>query len=79
MAFNKKNYFTKIIKIQEITTEQKFRHGLTYKEIYFQFIEPNYHISIRTYGTYLGVPAKRELKKLQEKENSNGNQLTFNF
>jgi hypothetical protein len=79
MAFNKKNYFKKIIKIQEITEEQKFRQGKTYKEIYFQFIEPNFHISIRTYRTYLGVPAKRDLKKLQEVENNNGNQLTFNF
>jgi hypothetical protein len=79
MAFNKKNYYKKIIEIQEITEEQKFRQGLTYKEIFYKFIEPKYHISIRTYGTYLGVPAKRELKKLQESEHKGGDQLTFNF
>ncbi len=79
MAFNKKNYYKKIIRIQEITSEYKFRHALTYRKIYFKFIEPQFHISFRTYETYLGVPAKRELKKLQEKESCNGDQLTFNF
>lgn len=79
MAFNKKNYYTKIIRIQEITAEMKFQQGLTYKEIFFQFIEPNFHISERTFRTYIGVPAKRELKKLQEIDKNKGNQLTFNF
>lgn len=79
MAYNKTNYYKKIIKIQEITEEYKFRQGFTYKEIFYKFIEPEFHICLRTYETYLGVPAKRELKKLQEIEDSNGNQLTFNF
>jgi len=79
MAYNKTNYYKKIVKIQEITEEYRFRQGLTYKEIFYSYIEPQFHISRRTFGTYLGIPAKRELKKLQEKENSNGNQLTFNF
>lgn len=78
MAYNKTNFYKKVIKIQDVTQEHKFQ-GLTYKEIYHKYIEAQFHISIRTYGTYLGIPAKRELKKIQEKEISNGNQLTFNF
>ncbi|MEE6129093.1 hypothetical protein V2E39_16960 [Chryseobacterium arthrosphaerae] len=79
MAYNKTNYYKRIVKIQEITMEYRFRHKLTYKEIFHDYIEPQFHISIRTYGTYLGIPAKRELKKLQDKEKNTGNQLTFNF
>lgn len=79
MAYNKTNYYKKIVKIQELTQEHKSSGRMTYKEIFHKYIEPNYHISIRTYGTYLGIPAKRELKKIQEKECCNGNQLTFNF
>ena len=79
MAYNKTNYYKKIIKIQEITAELKFRDGLTYKEIFNDHIEQQFHISRRTFTTYLGIPAKRELKKLQEKETKDGNQLTFNF
>ena len=66
MAYNKKNYYKTIIKIQEITQIQIHTFGLTYKEIYYQFIENQFMISKRTYNTYLGVPAKRELKKLEE-------------
>ena len=79
MAYNKKNYYQKIIRIQQITEEQKFVYGLTYKEIFYKYIEPQFHISFRTFETYIGVPAKRELKKLLEKEKTNGDQLTFNF
>lgn len=66
MAYNKLNYYKRIIKIQEITQEQYHHFGLSYKEIYHQFIEHQFHICKRTFHTYLGVPAKRELKKLQE-------------
>jgi len=70
MAFNKKNYYKKIIKIQEITKKELQNGILSQKEIFFQMIEPEFDISIRTFQTYLGVPAKRELKKLEELEKS---------
>ena len=78
MAFTKTNYYKRIIKIQEITQMQRHQFGLTYKEIFHKFIEEQFNISRRTYTTYLGVPAKRELKKLQKIDNPS-NQLTFNF
>lgn len=79
MAYNKLNYYKRIIKIQEIVQEQYHRFGLSYKEIYFRFIENQFNISKRTFHTYLGIPAKRELKKLQEVKKQQGEQLTFNF
>lgn len=65
MAYNKRNYYERIVKIQEITQKQMHQFGLTYKEIYYKFIENQFNISRRTFQTYLEVPAKRELKKLQ--------------
>ncbi len=79
MAYNKKNYYNTIIKIQDITQVQYHQFGLSYKEIYYKFIENQFNICKRTYHTYLGVPAKRELKKLEANEKGGGNQLTFNF
>lgn len=76
MAFNKKNYYRKIVKIQEITQLQYHTFGLSYKEIYYKFIESQFNISKRTYHTYLGVPAKRELKKLEAGEKVIRNQQT---
>lgn len=69
MAYNKKNYYQRVIKIQEITQVQKHQYGLTYKEIYWQHIEPVFNICKKTYHNYLGVPAKRELKKILQNEN----------
>lgn len=65
MAYNKRNYYEKIVKIQEITQKQMHQFGLTYKEIYYKFIENQFNISKRTFHTYLEIPAKRELKKIQ--------------
>lgn len=72
MAYNKVNYYKRIIKIQDISQEQYHRFGLSYKEIFHKFIENQFNISKRTYHHYLGVPAKRELKKLQEAKKQQG-------
>lgn len=68
MAYNKINHYKKIIKVQDIVKREKFRNGLTQKEIYYLFIEREYHISIRTFYNWLAVPAQRELKKIQESQ-----------
>lgn len=68
MAYNKKNYYRTIVKIQEITQVQYHTFGLSYKEIFHKFIENQFNVSKRTYHSYLGVPAKRELKKLEANE-----------
>lgn len=64
MAYNKINFYKKIIEIQELTYKLYHTKEMYYKEIYWQHIYPKYHISYRTYHNYLGIPAKRELKKI---------------
>lgn len=65
MAYNKKNYYKTIVKIQDITQMQRHQFGLSYKEIFYLFVENQFNISKRTFHTYLTVPAKRELKKME--------------
>ncbi|MCD9636692.1 hypothetical protein [Tenacibaculum maritimum] len=71
MAYNKINYYKSVIKVQNKVLELKSQdEDLTFKEIYWEYIyEKVDDICYRTYHTYLGVPAKRELKKLLEAEN----------
>lgn len=69
MAYNKANYYKRIIEIQNIVLELKYQNeDLYYKEIYWRYIYPKYHISYRTFHTYLGINAKAELKKMNEKQ-----------
>jgi hypothetical protein len=82
MAYNKINYYKRVIRVQDKVLElQRQNEDLTLKEIYWQHIyEKVETICYRTYNTYLGVPAKRELKKLLEAQNLNEedlNQLTL--
>ena len=73
MAYTKTNYYKRIVKIQEITQFQIDTFGLSYKEIYYAFVDNQFNISKRTYHNYLGVPAKRELKKLEAAEKKETN------
>ena len=75
MAYNKKNYYKTIVKIQDITQMQYHQFGLSYKQIFHLFIEEQFNVSIRTYRTYLGVPAKRELKKLEAADQKETNKI----
>jgi hypothetical protein len=69
MAYNKKNYYRKIIEIQQLTKDCQ-QVGMTNVHIYDTYIKNHYHISKRTFDEYLGVPAERELKKLLEADNN---------
>lgn len=64
MAYHRKNYLEKIIEIQTIALKYN-NNGLFYKEIYHRYIEKQYHISKRTFDTYLGINAKKELRELE--------------
>lgn len=77
MAYNKINFYKKIIEVQNLVLELKRQNeDLYYKEIYWQYIEPKYHICYRTFNSYMSINAKRELKKLLEKK-KNTNQLNL--
>ncbi|AND63616.1 hypothetical protein AX766_03940 [Flavobacterium covae] len=71
MAYNKKNYYKRIIEIQEIVKKEKFKNGKLQKEIYWAIVQPKYLICERTFSTYLSVNAKKLLKDLEQKEQRN--------
>lgn len=66
MAYNRKNYLKKVLKVQQITLEHRAR-GLYFKEIYHEYIENQFDICQRTYESYLGINAKKQLKDLEYK------------
>ncbi|MGV0922428.1 MULTISPECIES: hypothetical protein [Empedobacter] len=65
MAYHRKNYLEKVLKVQQITLEHR-KQGLYFKEIYYQYIENSFNISKRTYDSYLGINVKKQLKELTE-------------
>jgi hypothetical protein len=66
MAFNKLNYLSRIIDIQNITLEHQAR-GATRKWIFNNVIKQNYYISLSTYRKYLGINAKKLIKLVDTK------------
>jgi hypothetical protein len=67
MAYNRKNHLKKIIEVQNIVLDLKHKdEDIYFKNIYHQHIYPKYKISYRTFHTYLGINAKKELKELEQ-------------
>jgi len=75
MAYNKKNFLRKVLKVQEIALHHS-KQGLFFKEIYHLHVEHQFNICKRTFDSYLGINARKELKDLLQ-ENENNNQLTL--
>jgi len=75
MAYNRENFLKKVLKVQEIALLYS-KQGLFFKEIYHLHIEYQFHICKRTFDTYLGINARKELKELQQKKRNN-NQLNI--
>lgn len=70
MAYNRRNYLRRIIEIQDIVLEHKrIDEDIFLKSIYWEHIEPKYKISYRTFNSYLGINAKKELKQLNTLQN----------
>lgn len=70
MAYNRRNYLTRVIEIQDIVLEtQKKDEDIFLKNIYWEQIEPKYKISERTFRSYLGINAKKQLKELNTQQN----------
>jgi len=63
MAYNRRNILQRIIDIQNLTLEHTHK-GVTQEYVYNNIIYPLYKISRSTYYSYLGTPAKRELKDM---------------
>jgi bifunctional N-acetylglucosamine-1-phosphate-uridyltransferase/glucosamine-1-phosphate-acetyltransferase GlmU-like protein len=73
MAYTRENLLTKVLEIQIIVLHHR-KQELFFKEIFHKHIEKQYHISKRTFDTYLGINARKQLRELQEKKQNN-NQL----
>ena len=73
MAYTKENFLKRVLKVQEIALYHN-KQGLFFKEIYHLYIEKQFHISKRTFDTYLGINARKELKELKANQEQN-NQL----
>lgn len=72
MSYNKKNYYSRVIEIQNIVLAEKQKDESIYlKTIYWDLIYPKYKICYRTFQSYLGINAKSELKKLLIAEKDN--------
>ena len=65
MAYTRKNFLRKVLKIQEIVLHHR-KQGLFFKEIYHLHIENQFHICKRTFDSYLGLNARKQLRELQE-------------
>jgi len=75
MAYNRINFLKKVLKVQDIALHHS-KQGLFFKEIYHLHIENEFDICKRTFDSYLGINARKQLKELtQNKENDN--QLTL--
>ena len=77
MAYSKKNYYQRIVDVQELTLRlQADQPDITLKEIYTQYIYPRWRIGRRTYSSYLAVNAKKLIKDMELLEQQpNPNQL----
>ncbi|WP_102981432.1 hypothetical protein [Chryseobacterium scophthalmum] len=70
MSYNRRNYLTRVIEIQNIVLEAQGQdRDVFLKTIYWEHIEPKYKISQRTFQSYLGINAKKQLKELNTKQN----------
>jgi hypothetical protein len=66
MAYNRKNRLQRIADIHDIYWEHESK--MTKRAIWKNYIFPLYRISERCFYNYLTIPAKRELKRIAEKE-----------
>ncbi len=67
MAYNRKNFLERVVKIQDIVLENQRKHpGITMINIYRLYVRDEYHISYSTFNNYMSIPAKRELEKYND-------------
>lgn len=81
MAYSKENRLQRIIDIQELYMKHSKNHEGCASDawIYENLVKPVYRISLRTFYTYLGTNAKREIKELQKDTVQDNRQKTLPF
>lgn len=69
MAYNRKNFLERVVRIQDIVLQMQREHpGITMISIYRLYVCEEYHISYSTFNNYMSIPAKRELEKYNNNE-----------
>ena len=71
MAYNRKNFLTTVLFVQEFYLEQHER-GIPNTKIVENLKEHNVHISLATFYNYLQIPAKRDLKRIEQQRKQQG-------
>lgn len=70
MAYNRRNYYERVLEIQNITLELKKKYGSSQTWIFANVIHDRYKISKSTYDRYLTIAAAREIKKMEMQKNN---------
>jgi hypothetical protein len=65
MAYNRNNLLNEVEEIQEIYAKH-IQEGVTAKYIFNNYIKGVYHISERTFFTYLNINVARERREMAE-------------
>lgn len=67
---SRRNHLLKVIEAQEIALTHKAK-GATYRWIWRNHIYDRYRVTYNTFILWLGLPAKRELRDIEEYETTN--------
>ena len=70
MAYNRRNFLTRVLSMQVLVLRvQKEHPGVPYTVIYRDYVCPQFGISYATFNNWLGIPARRELERMDKNEN----------
>lgn len=70
MAYNRKLFLKRVIEVQELALKYT-NSGVTQKFIYDNHVRDTYNISYSTFSNWMGIPAKSDLKKMEETGGTN--------
>lgn len=65
MAYNRSNLLNEVEEVQQIYSKHS-QEGVTAKYIYLNYIKGIYHISERTFFTYLNINVTKERREMLE-------------
>lgn len=74
MSYNRINYLTRVIEVQDTVKEIRKNTGMFYKEIYRRYIKKQWRISYSSFNNYLSVPSpktqlEKEFIKMENQDN----------
>lgn len=80
MAYNRRNLLLRVLEIQEVYTLKKLPES-THVGVWREYIYPTFKISLKTLENYLSIPAKAELKKMDnaQKDKNKVQQISMEF